>query len=83
MKYKNGTLLTKRVKHIITMTPNQLFPLEVDPHTQEPFLRLRKHKNIIITPMRWEDATHFVPIFNDPRVYKWLMRTPFPYTLSK
>ncbi|KAF4611980.1 hypothetical protein D9613_004126 [Agrocybe pediades] len=61
------------------MTLNQLFPLETDPKTGEPFLRLRKHPNVILTPMRWEDAPHFVPIFNDPRVYQWLMRTPFPY----
>ncbi|KDR85590.1 hypothetical protein GALMADRAFT_372482 [Galerina marginata CBS 339.88] len=64
------------------MTPNQLYPLEINPQTQEPFLRLRKHKNIVITPMRQEDAPNFVPVFNDPRVYEWLMRTPFPYTLN-
>ncbi|KAF8973919.1 acyl-CoA N-acyltransferase [Flammula alnicola] len=64
------------------MTPNQLNPLEINLQTQEPFLRLRKHKNIILTPIRWEDAPHCVPLFNDPRVYEWLLRPPFPYALK-
>ncbi|KDR85588.1 hypothetical protein GALMADRAFT_218684 [Galerina marginata CBS 339.88] len=64
------------------MIPNQLYPLEVNPQTQEPFLRLRKHKNVILTPMRWEDAPHFIPIFNDPRVYEWLLSPPIPYSLK-
>lgn len=64
------------------MTPNQLSPLELNTLTQEPFLRLRKHRNIILTPMRWEDAPHITTLLNDPRVYEWLMSTPYPYTLS-
>lgn len=65
------------------MTPDQLHPFETSLKIQEPFLRLRRHKNIILTPMRWEDAPLFVPLFNDPRVYGGLMGPPFPYTLSK
>lgn len=65
------------------MAPNQLHPLEINSKTQEPFLRLRKHKNIILTPIREEDAPDLVPIFNDPRVYEWLLRTPFPYSLGR
>ncbi|CAA7268036.1 unnamed protein product [Cyclocybe aegerita] len=57
------------------MAPDQLFPLEVNPRTQEPFLRLRKHKNIILTPMRWEDASSLVPLFNDKRPYTKLTPT--------
>ncbi|KAF8973492.1 acyl-CoA N-acyltransferase [Flammula alnicola] len=64
------------------MTPNQLHPLEINLQTQESFLRLRKHKNIILTPMRWEDAPHYVPLLNDPRVYDWLSSSPFPYALK-
>ncbi|KAF8203782.1 acyl-CoA N-acyltransferase [Pholiota molesta] len=64
------------------MAPNQLHPLETNPQTQEPFLRLRKHANIILTPMRWEDAPHMVPIFNDTRVCHWLSSPPFPYALE-
>ncbi|KAH9486387.1 hypothetical protein JR316_0000451 [Psilocybe cubensis] len=62
------------------MPVDQFFPLERNPLTQEPFLRLRQHKNVIMTPMRWDDAPHIAALLNDPRVYKWLMYTPYPYT---
>ncbi|KAF9486332.1 acyl-CoA N-acyltransferase [Pholiota conissans] len=64
------------------MDPDQLHPLQVNPQTQEPFLRLRKHENIILTPMRWQDAPHMVPIFNDVRVCNWMASPPFPFTLE-
>ncbi|KAF5312790.1 hypothetical protein D9619_002817 [Psilocybe cf. subviscida] len=55
---------------------------ETNPSTGELFLRLRHHRNIIITPHRLEDAPLMVPLFNDPRIYHWLLRPPFPYVLS-
>jgi len=64
------------------MTNPQLYPLEINVKTKEPFLRLRKHKNIILTAPRWEDAPCLVPILNDPPVHEWLMGPPYPYTLE-
>jgi len=63
------------------MVNHQLYPLEVSPRG-EPFLRLRKHKNIIITPVREEDIALYIPIMNDPRIYEMLGTTPFPYLLE-
>ncbi|KAJ7292733.1 acyl-CoA N-acyltransferase [Mycena rebaudengoi] len=57
----------------------QLQPLEVNPHTGEPFLRLRSHKNIIITPPRLSDAPSWVTLLNDERIYRWLCSPPYPY----
>ncbi|KAF8973918.1 hypothetical protein BDZ97DRAFT_1751858 [Flammula alnicola] len=50
---------------------------------KEPFLRLRKHRNIILTPPRDNDAPSFVKYFNDSRVYPWMDSTPFPYLLEQ
>ncbi|KAF7307465.1 N-acetyltransferase domain-containing protein [Mycena indigotica] len=63
------------------MTINhQLHPLEVNPTTGEPFLRLPGYDNIVLTPPRMSDVEAMVPVFNDERVYQWLTGTPFPYT---
>jgi len=64
------------------MTNPQLYPLEINIKTKEPFLRLRKHKNIILTPPRWEDAPCLVSVLNDPAVHQWLMGPPYPYTVE-
>ena len=64
------------------MANPQLYPLEINPKTKEPFLRLRKHKNIILTAPRWEDAPPLVYILNDPLVHEWLAGPPYPYTLG-
>ncbi|KAJ7201367.1 acyl-CoA N-acyltransferase [Mycena pura] len=61
------------------MNDPQLYPLEVNPTTGEPFLRLLRHKNIIITPPRLSDAPCLVRILNDERVYPWLSSPPHPY----
>jgi len=61
----------------------QLQPLEVNLKTGEPFLRLRQHKNIILTPPREEDAEAFIPLLNDPRISDKLASPPYPYTLGK
>ena len=64
------------------MTPNpQLYPLEINAKTKEPFLRLRKHKNIILTPPRWEDADGLFSSGNDSRVNEWLT-VPVPYPMG-
>ncbi|KAJ7361139.1 acyl-CoA N-acyltransferase [Mycena albidolilacea] len=60
----------------------QLHPLEVNPKTGEPFLRLLSHKNIIITPPRLSDAPLYVSILNDERVIHWLSSPPYPYLLE-
>jgi hypothetical protein len=58
----------------------QLVPLEVNPLTGEPFLRLRKHKNIIITPPRETDKEAYIRILSDPKVYKTLRSVLLPFT---
>ncbi|KAI6120713.1 hypothetical protein EDD16DRAFT_1575003 [Pisolithus croceorrhizus] len=64
-----------------TMTHSQLYPLEVNPATGEPFFRLPPpNGNIIVTPPRLSDAPYFAPILNDPRVGRWLEGPPIPYT---
>jgi hypothetical protein len=60
-----------------------LGPFEVNPRTAEPFLRLRKHPNIILTPPREEDIPNLLPPLNDDRVHIWLAGVPFPYTSGK
>ncbi|XP_006462275.1 hypothetical protein AGABI2DRAFT_71320 [Agaricus bisporus var. bisporus H97] len=57
-----------------------LGPLEVNPQTGEPFLRLQKHPNIILTPPRDNDVSNLLPPLNDERVHIWLANVPFPYT---
>lgn len=62
------------------MTHSQLYPLEVNSRTGEPFFRLPiANENIIITPPRLSDAPLFGPIINDPRVSQWLEGPPIPY----
>jgi hypothetical protein len=61
------------------MANHQLHPLQVNPQTGEPFLRLRNHQNIIITPPRASDAPFLPPILNDPLVHQWLASPPHPY----
>jgi len=42
---------------------------------------LRKHKNIILTPPRWEDAEGLFSSGNDARVNEWLT-VPVPYPME-
>ncbi|KIY52281.1 hypothetical protein FISHEDRAFT_69972 [Fistulina hepatica ATCC 64428] len=64
------------------MSRPQLYPLDVNAATGEPFLRLRDLPDIIITPPRLDDARAYLPIMNDERVYKWLKTPPYPYELE-
>ncbi|KAJ7782405.1 acyl-CoA N-acyltransferase [Mycena maculata] len=62
------------------MSSLQFSPLEINPQTGEPFLRLpTPHDNIILTPPRTSDAVAIVDIMNDPDVYPWLGRPKMPY----
>ncbi|KAG6875529.1 hypothetical protein C0993_008784 [Termitomyces sp. T159_Od127] len=60
----------------------QFYPLEVNSQTGEPFLRLRNHKNLILTPPRPEDVLAYIPNMNDHRIYQWLGSPPFPFLLE-
>ncbi|KAH9950908.1 GNAT domain-containing protein [Amylocystis lapponica] len=65
------------------MSHSQLHPLQVNPATGEPFLRLPSPlKNIIITPPRMSDAPFLVQNLNDPSVRRWLKTPPYPYLPS-
>ena len=62
------------------MSTSQLHPLQVNPQTGEPFLRLPSPlDHIIITPPRMSDVEHVVENMNDPKVYSTLSGPPFPY----
>ncbi|PSR72687.1 hypothetical protein PHLCEN_2v11382 [Hermanssonia centrifuga] len=62
------------------MAQPYLHPLQVNPRTGEPFLRLPSPlDNFIITPPRLSDAPALMETLNDPRVYKTLESPPFPY----
>lgn len=57
------------------MSNKELEPLEVNPQTKEPFLRLpHPHEHIIITPPRLDDVDRLVAIMNDPLVLPWMGR---------
>ncbi|KAF9055981.1 hypothetical protein BJ165DRAFT_464031 [Panaeolus papilionaceus] len=62
------------------MANPQLFPLQINATTNEPFLRLRKHSSIIITPPRPGDEKAIVPLLTDPQISVWLANVPDPYT---
>ncbi|KAJ7070497.1 GNAT domain-containing protein [Mycena amicta] len=66
----------------LTTMSFQLHPLEVNPSTGEPFLRLLEHRNIIVTPARRTDGPAMMQYQNDERVYPWLISPPYPYTLE-
>ncbi|KAG0709436.1 GNAT domain-containing protein [Suillus ampliporus] len=58
----------------------QLHPLEFNPKTGEPFLRLpAPHQNIILTPPREGDQAVLTHHMNDPAIYKWIEGPPVPY----
>ncbi|KAI0756869.1 acyl-CoA N-acyltransferase [Daedaleopsis nitida] len=62
------------------MSNAQFHPLEFNPKTGEPFLRLSSpHDNIIITPPRLSDAPAILSNMTDPAVYLWLEGPPHPY----
>ncbi|CCL98111.1 uncharacterized protein FIBRA_00105 [Fibroporia radiculosa] len=67
----------------MTTVMDMYHPLQVNPITGEPFLRLPSPlDNIIITPPRLSDASSIVSILNDPRVCRSLTGPPYPYLLS-
>ncbi|THH31709.1 hypothetical protein EUX98_g2470 [Antrodiella citrinella] len=62
------------------MTRSQLYPLQTDPETGEPFFRLPAPlENIIITPARPTDVTDLITVLDNPAVYKWLDGAPHPF----
>ena len=57
-------------------------PLVFDPHTNEPYIRVRgPHSNIIITPPRQtpEEVTALVSALNDRRILSWIEIPFYPY----
>jgi len=58
----------------------QFHPLEINPKTGEPFLRLAApHQNIILTPPRQGDQSVLIQHMNDPAIYGWMAKLPRPY----
>jgi len=64
----------------MTSQQSQVHPLEVNPQTGEPFLRLpAPHENIIITPPREGDQSTLMQHMNDPAIVGWIEGPPVPY----
>lgn len=59
----------------------QYYPLWINTKTEEPFLRLKKHKNIIITPPKSSDAPELCTLLNHPLIQEW-MDMSLPYHLG-
>lgn len=59
----------------------QYYPLWIHRQTEEPFLRLKNHKNIIVTPPRETDAAALTTLMNHPLVYEWSDIPTIPYHL--
>ncbi|KAH9937339.1 acyl-CoA N-acyltransferase [Fomitopsis serialis] len=60
-----------------------MHPLQVNPTTGEPYLRLPSpHSNIIVTPPRMSDVDASVRELNDRKVVDWLIGPPYPYLPS-
>jgi hypothetical protein len=58
-------------------------PLLFNQATGEHFLRLPvPYDNIVLTPPRWTDVPTIIPLLNDPKVYKSLGSTPYPYLIE-
>ncbi|KZT44632.1 hypothetical protein SISSUDRAFT_37929 [Sistotremastrum suecicum HHB10207 ss-3] len=75
---------TRTHKHPVrkrsSATMNTIHPLQIDPATGEPFLRLPAPlENIIITPPRLTDVPALLRLLNDPRVHETLSGPPWPY----
>ncbi|EPT01564.1 hypothetical protein FOMPIDRAFT_1023242 [Fomitopsis schrenkii] len=65
------------------MSHSHLHPLQVNPLTGEPYLRLPSpHANIIITPPRMSDVDALVGHLNDTKVVNSLIGPPYPYLTS-
>ncbi|KAF7966039.1 hypothetical protein HWV62_40443 [Athelia sp. TMB] len=64
----------------MAMASRLLYPLELNPQTGEPFLRLPSpFEHIIITPPREADTAAMVEILGDSRVNQWLQGPPYPF----
>ncbi|EPT01563.1 hypothetical protein FOMPIDRAFT_1059740 [Fomitopsis schrenkii] len=65
------------------MSRSPLHPLQVNPSTGEPYLRLPSpHTNIIITPPRMSDVDALVGHMNDARVVSSFSGPAYPYLTS-
>lgn len=64
------------------MPQSQLHPLKVNPSTGEPYLPLKSHPNVILTPPRLSDIPLLPALLNDPGVHVWLVGPPYPYLLG-
>ncbi|KAG2022737.1 acetyltransferase [Coprinopsis cinerea AmutBmut pab1-1] len=61
----------------------QFYPLQMHLQNGEPFLRLKKHKNVIITPPRMSDACELCSMTNHPLVFEWSEIPRLPVTLEE
>lgn len=60
----------------------QYYPLWINTQTEEPFLRLNAHKNVIITPPGSSDAPQLCTLLNHPLIQEWTDIPSLPYHLG-
>jgi len=67
------------VRVILTLT----MPLSLNGHTGRQYIRLPPpHQRIIIATPSLQDAPQISELFNEPRIYRWVLDPPFPYLLE-
>jgi hypothetical protein len=71
-----------RERLLVASLPMQTYPFDIDPKTDEPFLRLpHPHERIIITSPRAGYADAVVEILNEPEVHPFV-GAPYPHTMK-
>jgi RimJ/RimL family protein N-acetyltransferase len=58
-------------------------PIQFNEKSGEPFIPLKSHPDIILTPLRFDDVPHMVEMLNDERIIRWLSGPPYPYYEGK
>jgi hypothetical protein len=54
-------------------------PIQFNEKSAEPFIPLKSHPDIILTPLRFDDVPRMVEMLNDQKIIKWFDGPPYPY----
>jgi hypothetical protein len=58
-------------------------PIQFNEKSGEPFIPLKSHSDIILTPLRFDDVPRMVEMLNDQKIIKWFDGPPYPYYEGK
>ena len=56
-----------------------MVPIEFNEKTGEPFIQLKSHPDIIVTPLRFDDVPHMVELLTDEKIIQWLSSPSVSY----